>query len=83
MPVPQALYATRDGAAFTQTALGATPWISDLAESKGVLYAVSTGPGAQSGTTDYKLSTSTDGGAQWAGESVPVDFTGARGQCRR
>jgi hypothetical protein len=73
-PVPQALYATRDGATFTQTPLGSTPWIADLAESKGVLYAVSTAPGSQSGTTDYKLSTSANGGAQWAESPVPVDF---------
>jgi hypothetical protein len=73
-PVPPALYATRDGASFTQTSLGSSPWIADLAESKGVLYAVSTAPGSQSGTTDYKLSTSSNGGAQWADSSVPVDF---------
>jgi hypothetical protein len=74
-PVPQALYATRDGATFTRTPLGSTPWIGDLAESKGVLYAVSTAPGSQSGTTDYKLSTSSNGGAQWSDAQVPVDFT--------
>jgi hypothetical protein len=74
-PVAQALYATRDGATFTATPLGATPWIGDLSESKGVLYAVSTAPGSQSGATDYKLSTSSNGGAQWASSQVPVDFT--------
>jgi hypothetical protein len=73
-PVPQTLYATRDGVTFTQTPLGSTPWIADLAESKGVLYAVSTAPGSQSGTTDYKLSTSSNGGAQWTDSPVPVDF---------
>ena len=47
----------------------------DLTESKGVLYAVGTGPGSQPGSVDYSLSTSTDGGAQWDDTSVPVDFT--------
>ena len=71
---PQELYATHDGVSWTHTSLGPTPWVADIAESKGVLYAVGTGPGAQAGATVYRLSTSTDGGAHWNDGSVPVEF---------
>ncbi len=71
---PQELYATRDGVSWTHTSLGPNPWVADIAESKGVLYAVGTGPGAQAGATVYRLSTSTDSGAHWNDGSVPVEF---------
>lgn len=72
---PQELYATRDGVTWTHASLGAKPWVAGLAESNGVLYAVGTGPGAQAGSVDYKLSTSSDGGSQWDDTAVPVEFT--------
>jgi hypothetical protein len=72
---PQELYSTSDGVKWSSTSLGEKPWVADLTESEGVLYALGTGPGAQAGTTDYKLSTSTDGGAQWDDSSIPVSFT--------
>jgi hypothetical protein len=72
---PQELYATRDGVTWTHESLGAKPWIVDLTESKGVLYAVGTGPGAQTGSFDYNLATSTDNGARWSVDRIPVDFT--------
>jgi hypothetical protein len=74
-PQPQELYSTHDGEWWANKSLGATPWVADLAESKGVLYALGTGPGAQPGSTDYKVSTSSNGGAQWKDESIPVSFT--------
>jgi len=72
---PQELYSTHDGVTWTHTSLGAAPWVRDLTESKGVLYAVGTGPGAQAGSVDYRLSTSSDGGAQWDDTSLPIQFT--------
>ena len=72
---PQELYATSDGVTWTHESLGANPWVVDLTESKGVLYAVGTGPGAQAGSVDYNLATSTDNGARWSVDRLPVDFT--------
>ena len=71
---PQELYATHDGVTWTHVSLGADPWVADLTASNGVLYALGTGPGAQDAMT-YKLSTSSDGGAQWDGSSLPIDFS--------
>ncbi|HUI48293.1 MAG TPA: hypothetical protein VL119_06335 [Acidimicrobiia bacterium] len=72
---PQELYATNDGVAWTHTSLGASPWIADLTSSNGVLYALGTGPGAQAGSTAYKLSTSADGGERWNDDPIPLSFT--------
>jgi hypothetical protein len=72
---PPALYSTRDGVTWTQASLGSDPWIADLAEGNGVLYAVGTGPGSQSGSVDFQLSTSANGGDQWTTASLPVQFS--------
>lgn len=69
---PTDLYATRDGVNWTHAALGSQR-IEDLSETGGVLYAIGTGPGSQGGT-DYQLSTSSDGGANWSPSSLPVQF---------
>jgi hypothetical protein len=75
-PAPQALYSTRDGVTWSQASLGATR-VEDLTEGGGVLYAVSTGPGAQKSSVAYNLTSSTDGGAQWNADAnpIPVEFT--------
>src|SRR5262249_35450126 len=70
----QELYSTHDGIDWTHTSLGADPWVVDLTESNGVLYAVGTGPGAQGGI-DYKLSTSSNSGTNWDDTPIPVSFT--------
>ncbi len=69
----QGLYATHDGVTWTNPSLGATR-VAALAENKGVLYSVSTGP-AVAGSSGYQLATSTNGGTNWGSESVPVSFT--------
>jgi hypothetical protein len=71
---PQELYTSNDGVAWTHASLGATPWVADLAESNGVLYAVGTGPGS-AGSIDYNVATSSDNGAHWRETPLPVDFT--------
>ena len=71
--VANTLYATHDGITWTNTPLG-TDARGDVAESKGVLYAVSTGTASNGGSTDYTLATSSNGGAKWDDTPVPVEL---------
>jgi hypothetical protein len=69
----QALYSTKDGEHWTVADQG-EPWISDLAENSGVLYAIGTAPGAPNiQDVHFRLSTSHDGGKQWAATDLPFD----------
>ena len=60
----QAIYSTKDGEHWT-TADQGQPWISDLTEGNGVLYAIGTSPGAGANDVTYRVGTSNDGGQQW------------------
>jgi hypothetical protein len=72
--MPQELYATHNGIDWTHTSLGPAPWVTNLTGRDGVLYALGTAPGQRA--TTYKLSTSSDGGANWDDDtSLPVSFT--------
>ena len=67
----QAIYRTTDGEHWTIADQG-QPWITDLAERGGVLYAVGTAPGAA--TADdirYRVGTSHDGGKEWSETDLP------------
>jgi hypothetical protein len=68
--VPQAIYRSTDGVTWDATQVGDTPWITDLAEREGRLYALGTAPAANGGI-ESRFATSTDGGATWAGVTLP------------
>jgi hypothetical protein len=69
----QALYSSTDGEHWSTVDQG-KPWIADLAERDGVLYAVGTAPGAAGGL-DYRLATSHDGGKGWSNAALPFDVS--------
>lgn len=68
--IPQALYRSADGLSWEAAELGADPWIADLGEREGVLYAVSTAP-STSGTGSGRTAVSTDGGQTWSEADLP------------
>jgi hypothetical protein len=68
----QAIYSTKDGEHWT-TADQGQPWISDLTEANGVLYAVGTAPGTGANDVQYHVGTSHDRGQQWVDSNLPFD----------
>ena len=69
----QAIYRTTDGEHWT-TPTRAKPWITDLAERDGVLYAIGTAPGAASPTTSATASARrTTAARQWTDTDLPFD----------
>jgi hypothetical protein len=70
----QAIYTTRDGEHWT-TAAQDKPWIADLTEGGGVLYAIGTAPGASASDVKYHLATSHDGGQAWSNTDLPFSVT--------
>jgi hypothetical protein len=69
--VPQALYRSTDGMTWQSSALGEKPWIADLSERDGVLYALGTAPGSRSDVTP-RFGVSSDGGATWNEGDLPT-----------
>lgn len=72
--VPQALYRSADGLSWEVADLGEDPWVADLEERGGVLYAVSTAP-ATRGEGTGQIGVSTDGGQTWAQADLPSTAT--------
>ena len=72
--VPQALYRSADGLSWEVADLGEDPWVADLGERGGVLYAVSTAP-ATRGDGTGQIGVSTDGGTTWARADLPSTAT--------
>lgn len=69
--VPQALYRSDDGLSWESAALGERPWIADLGERDGLLYAVSTAP-APGASQPGGVGVSADGGVTWDRVSLPT-----------
>jgi len=57
------LYRSLDGVTWEDTKLGPDPWVSDMAERTGVLYALGTAPATVG--TKAQVGVSNDGGATW------------------
>lgn len=66
---PQAIFATTDGAAWTNQVLSGDLWVQDLTERDGTLYAIGTAPGVDVRAGDdasVRIGASVDGGVEWA-----------------
>lgn len=73
--VPEAIYASADGVAWTSHPTGGT-WVNSLAAGGGLLYAVGTAPGATADSVTVQVGLSRDQGATFDTSEIPVQTIG-------
>lgn len=70
--IPDAIYASADGREWAAHPVGGS-WVSAIAATDGLLYAVGTGPGAEADSVALRIEVSKDHGQTFEGTTMPLE----------
>lgn len=70
--IPKAIYTSADGLDWAAHPVGGS-WVSAIAATDGLLYAVGTGPGAEADSVVLRIEVSRDQGQTFEGRTIPLE----------